>query len=406
MDLISFFQYPAPWPAWLPYALGGTALILSLITLFYLLRPLLRVGSFRAVEAAIPEGTPKVSVIVQTLDTDEAIAPFLDALTAQDYPDFEVILVCETTCDSREVLLEWVSRRYSNVYATFIPPEAHHLSKRKLSLTLGIKAAKGEIVVTTVSNATIPSPQWLRELVAPICNSPATDVALGYSALNYAEMRGWGRWYREFNSLLTNASWLGRAIGGDPFRGDGYNLAFRRHIFFDHKGYAKSIFMHCGDDDLFINEIADGTNTAVVLSPLSNLKINWGDASKRIWRARKDQYNFTSRWLPRAPFTISGWLSAMQWLVSIAAIGAILTGIGAIPALTEGIIPVAMGAFILIAFWQTEILIYRRAAKKMQATRLWWALPLFMLLRAPLNTLFKLRHHRSSRRNFTWERRR
>ncbi len=398
MDFNSLFHYPTPWPEWLPYSLAGAALLLTLITLLWLLRPLLRVGSFRNQETAAA-ATPKVSVIVQTLDTDETIVPFLDALTAQEYPDFEVILVCETTSDSREVLLEWVKNRYNNVYATFIPPEAHHLSKRKLSLTLGIKAAKGDIVVTTVSNAEIPSTQWLSELVAPICNDGSVDVSLGYSALNYKEMRGWGRWYREFNALMTNSSWLGRAIDGNPYRGDGYNLAFRRELFFAHKGYSKSIFLHCGDDDLFINEVADGANTRVVLSPETILKTNWGDSSKRIWRSRKDQYNFTARWLPKAPFVISGWVSAMQWVITLAALAGVLTGIaGVYGAIASGVV--------LVAFWQTEILLYRRAAKKMEATRLWMALPLFMLLRGPLNSLFRLRHLRSTRRNFTWERRR
>ena len=42
-----------------------------------------------------------------------------------------------------------------------------------------------------------------------------------------------------------------------------------------------------------------------------------GDASKRMWSTRKEQYEFTSRWLPRKPFLRAGAMSAIQWLVTL-----------------------------------------------------------------------------------------
>ena len=115
---------------------------------------------------------------------------YLETLCAQDYPDFEVIVVCEATAESIEMLSERVSRRFKNVYVTFIPPGSHNLSRRKLALTLGMKAAKGELVVTTVANASIPSARWLSILLAPLCAHGPVEVSLGYSHTDFSQMHG------------------------------------------------------------------------------------------------------------------------------------------------------------------------------------------------------------------------
>ena len=392
----------------LPWLLIAGAAIFSLISLIWLLSPLERVGKHtpQPTEALL---TPKVSVIVYSQASEEELMEYLDTLCAQDYPDYEVIVVCESTAASNEILSESCARRYPNVYVTFIPPGSHNLSRRKLALTLGMKAAKGEVVVTTVSNARIPSDSWLSELIAPFRgeDSESIDISMGYSHMDYRQMSGPGKWYREFNSTLTDAQWIGYALGKHPYRGDGYNLAFRRKIFFEHKGYSQSIYLHPGDDDIFINEVATDSNTAMVLSPESILSIEWGDASIRMWRARKEQYGSTARWLPRAPFRKAGITSFTQWavfLLCIAATGYSLLGLlSPEPTVTPlDISCIATALSMLNIFWLQEILIYRRAAAKLEATKLWWALPLFWLAKPVLNLIFLIRYRRHRRLNFTW----
>ncbi len=381
----------------LPWIIIGIALILILFTLYYLLEPLRAIGRHTYAMAQDERiSLPKASVIVYSSADEENLMEFLDQLSSQDYPDFEVIVVCDTNAETTSALSDICESRYSNVYLTFIPPGSHNLSRRKLALTLGMKAAKGEVVVTTISNARIPSATWLSEMLIPFSDRN-TDVVLGYSHMNFRQMKGAGKWYREFISLLSDAQWIGFALNQHPYRGDGFNLAFRRKLFFDHKGYSKTIYLHSGDDDLFINEIATPTNTKMVLSPETILNVNWGSASKRIWRTRKDQYDFTSHWLPREPFIRAGFSSAMQWLIPLCCIGGGIVG-------WPSIFP-AIAAFILvIIFFQYEIFIYRKSASKMEATRLWWALPIFWLLKPIGNGIFRIRHRSARKKNFTWQR--
>lgn len=391
------------------WILTGIALMLSILTIVWLERPLIRVGSYKQHDDVAPEmPTPKVSVIVYSQVQEEELMAYLDVLKNQNYPDFEVVVVCESTAESNEILSESCTRRFNNVYVTFIPPGSHNLSRRKLALTLGMKAAKGDIVVTTTANAEIHSCSWLSKLIAPFRgeNADITEVSLGYSHLDYSQMKGWGKWYREFVTILTNAEWIGYALARKPYRGDGNNLAFRRRLFFEHKGYSQSMYLHSGDDDIFIHEIATPENTVMVLDREAILSIGWGESSKRMWRTRKEQYDFTSHWLPQKPFLRAGAISTMQWIilllyVAVGIIGYVLVGnrydISAyIPAII---------AFCLLGFFQlAEIIIYRRAAEKMEATRLWWVLPIFRLLKPILNKVFSFRHRRTRRWNYTWTR--
>lgn len=380
--------------------------------LMMLFRPFLRVGKYRPRElddeTPFPAAVPKASVIVYTsFDDDSELIEYLDNLSVQDYPDFEVIVVCESTASGVESLTEKCSTRYNNVYITFIPPGSHNVSRRKLALTLGMKAAKGDVVVTTVSNAIPASNRWLSTLLYPFYapeeaearrNGEAeVEVALGYTHPDYRQMPGAGRWYREFVTLISDVTWIGSALARHPYRGDGYNLAFRRDLFFKHKGYAGSVYLHSGDDDIFIHEVATPENTRMVLHPESILTIHWGEASRRMWTMRKEQYAFTSRWLPRRPFRREAALSACQWLMLV------LGAVTILLAYTHPWLWIAPIVALLI-FWNAEILLYRGAAGTLQATRLWWAVPIFWLLKPILNFFFRLRHHRHRRKNFTWQR--
>ncbi len=393
----------------LPWIFIGIALLLSLLTIFGFERPLLYVGSYREKEEIDNyKRTPKVSVIVYSQVAEEELLNYLSSLCEQDYPDFEVIVVCESTAEGSDMLTESCTRHFKNVYVTFIPPGSHNLSRKKLALTLGMKAAKGDIVITTVANARIHSGSWLSALIAPFRgdNAETVDVSLGYSHFDYSQMKGLGKWYREFVAQLTDAGWIGYAISGNPYRGDGNNLAFRRKLFFEHKGYSQSIYLHSGDDDLFINEIATPENTVMVLEPQSILSTEWGDASKRMWRARKEQYDFTSHWLPRGAFLKAGAASATRWVILLMCIAAGLTGYIFSEKQNDinSFIPAIAAIGLLLIFQLSEILIYRKAAEKMKATRLWWALPIFRLARPVLNFLFRLRHRRHRRYNYTWMR--
>lgn len=377
--------------------------ILSLIGALWSLVPWYRTGRLRSAhedpdpeeEVAEETGLPSLSVVVFSEGNQEEIDTCVETLSEQDYNHLQIVIVCRATAESRELLVG----RYSgmpNVYVTFIPPGMHNVSERKMAITVGLKAAIGDVVLTTASNIRPSSSQWLRQMARPFVNSEV-EMVLGYSHMDFKELQGPGRWYRQFDSTTVAAQWIGYALAGRPYRGDGYNLAFRKRTFFEHKGYASNIFLHYGDDDLFVNEVATGRNCRVCLTPGSIVTTEWGRSAKRVWTQTKARYRFTSRWLPSAPYARAGFLSLMNWILPLSGVGAALTAW-----------PVYWPAIFCGVCWMTlqgvQITIYQRMASVLDATRLWFAIPPFMILHPVLNFIFNLKTKSLRKVNYTWQR--
>ncbi|MCM1369004.1 MAG: glycosyltransferase [Candidatus Amulumruptor caecigallinarius] len=363
------------------------------------LRPLWKVVGTRNNESRPTPSGPKASIVVYTRLDEERIERFINCMSLQDYSDFEVIMICEATAERTEAMAEKFAGAIPNLYFTFIPPGSHNLSRRKLATTIGVKAAKGDVIVTTISNA-VCSPSWLSNMMAPFAGpgGEEVEVVLGTSRIKFSDYKGPGKWYRQFDETLSTCRWAGYALAGSPYRGDGYNLAFRRKTFFEHKGYAETINLHNGDDDLFVYEISDSGNTRVVLADEGIVTTEWGDDANRVWDIRKAGYDFTARWLPHVPFLAASLLSACQWLVPALCVAAAWIA-------RPSYIAVAVALVITLTFWGMEIFAYRKAASVLGAVKLWWAVVPFWLWRPLGNMFFRYDHLHSRKKNFTWIRR-
>lgn len=255
---------------------------------------------------------PKISIVAYAMRNEHDLPGYLDRLLQQDYPDFEVILVCDASAEATAMLSERFEN-LPNLHITFIPPGSHSLSRRKLAQTVGIKAASGDVVIFTATSALPLSEKWLRYMAAPFADRE-TAAALGFIRRNPRELSGAGRAYRIFDYTLSSVQWIAAALTGHPFRSCGFNLALRRHVFFDVKGYASSITLMDGDDDIFIRRVAEHGACQPVIARDAFLECNWGARADNLHADLKDRWNFTRRFLPRAPFLQAGLTSAAQWL--------------------------------------------------------------------------------------------
>lgn len=353
---------------------------------------------------------PKMSVVAYALRDEENLDGYIDTLISQDYPDFEVILVCDASAEATAMLSERFEHT-ENLHVTFIPPGSHNLSRRKLAQTIGIKAASGEVVLTTATSVIPVSDQWLRSIAEPFADHEV-DVVCGYVHPQIEDYKGPSKWYRQMDNVITSAQWMDRAIAGTPYRGDGYNLAFRRHLFFDHKGYASSLTLVDGDDDIFIHDITGRGRGRLVLNPESFVNTRWGEDASRMYVDFKDRYNFTRKYLPKAPFLQTSLLECLTWLSAAALAYAIYLLIETCGYFSDAQVAVdttslAMGVagiMIILGFWLCEIFSYRRLAARLKAVRLFWAVVPFILWRPIGNFLFFLNHYPTRKRHYTWVR--
>ncbi|MCC8112804.1 MAG: glycosyltransferase [Bacteroidales bacterium] len=249
---------PLAWALW-----GAAALCLIYINTVYCSR-IRRVRRIKAqCDAAEPTPAdaapwPTASVVIYARNESEALERNLPRILRQEYPGrFEVIVVNEGASEETSMVVGALKAVYPNIYLTFTPDGARSLSRKKLALTLGIKAAKGEAVLITQADVNIPSACWLAAMMEPLRN-PDISIVLGYGQAAIPEQRMPGRLTRAFDLGADDAAWISAAGAGKPYRCCGYNLAYRRPIFFENKGFSRSLNLREGDDDIFLTEITTG----------------------------------------------------------------------------------------------------------------------------------------------------
>ena len=220
---------------------------------------------------------PAVSVIVCAHNEYDNLQDYLSILLEQDYPCYEVIVVDDSSEDGSDLLLERWSRQYGNLYHTFVPHGARVLSNKKLALTIGIKAAHYDYLLLTDADCRPESKHWIREMMKGFSNEQ-TELVLGFSP--YFEKKGLLNHIIGYDTLFNGLQYMGMARAGKPYMGVGRNLAYKRETFFSVGGFKGLLGNRAGDDDLFVNRIANAANTVVVNNPNS---IVWS-VPKTTWR--------------------------------------------------------------------------------------------------------------------------
>jgi glycosyltransferase involved in cell wall biosynthesis len=212
--------------------------------------------------SVIPAPGPGVSVIVCAHDEEKNIKELIPILLAQEYHEFEIIVV-EDRCNdgTYDYLLEAVKadERLRMVRVTHLPP---HINGKKFALTLGIKAATFDWVLLTDADCR-PGPKWIASMAALFHDK--NEIVIGYSP--YEKEQGYLNSFIRFESLMTGIQFISWALMGRPYMGVGRNLGYKKGLFLSKKGFNKHLGVMGGDDDLFVNEHATNSNVGVCLGP-------------------------------------------------------------------------------------------------------------------------------------------
>ncbi|MEE2699817.1 MAG: glycosyltransferase [Bacteroidota bacterium] len=236
----------------------------------------------------------RISIIICAKNEAENLTQFLPKVLEQKYENFEVILVDDQSKDNTEYVLKEIKRKYFNLRVVKIE---HHVNSRvgkKFALTLGIKAAKYEYLLLTDADCVPVSENWLSEMVSNFSNEK--QIVLGYGA--YKKEKGLLNKMIRFDAFSVAMQYFSYALAGIPYMGVGRNLAYKKSVFFDNKGFASHIHMPSGDDDLFVQEVANKQNVVVEISAdshsISETKQGWKEwfFQRRRHMTTSEKYNF------------------------------------------------------------------------------------------------------------------
>lgn len=203
-----------------------------------------------------------VSVIICARNENENLKKFLPLILEQKYPNFEVVVVNDCSTDESAVTLYNFAKQYPHLYYTNIPADRKFEHSKKLALTIGIKAAKNDWILLTDADCKPDSAYWLNKMQRNFTDD--TDFVLGYSG--YLKESKLVNYLIRFDTVSIAVQYIGFALAGIPYMGVGRNLAYRKKVFFDNKGFARHNHIVSGDDDLFVNQNAKGSRTKVELN--------------------------------------------------------------------------------------------------------------------------------------------
>lgn len=346
----------------------------------------------RAVKAEKEEGDlPPVSVVVYTSDDTESLAKTLPRIMQQDYPQFQVVVADDGVYDNTKDFMLEATLKYPNLHYTSVPTGTRNLSRRKLALTLGIKAAKYDYIVTTADNCYPAGNQWLRNMMRNF--TPSIDVVIGASNYNFEDDNARGKRTRAYDVVFSKVQYLSAALHGKPYRGDGNNLAYRKESFFSEKGYSRTLNLQNGDDDIFINEIANNENTAVELSPESCMTVKHYDV-KKAYRNEKLRYGFTLSYLKTFAKYSTSIITAFRWLIIPAFVAVVLFS-------GWNILPIIAAVVLIVALKVNDMVMFRKASAALNGRKLLFSIP-YLVMKRPFVTLYyKLLTHKQRRANYT-----
>ena len=332
---------------------------------------------------------PRITVLVLANNNAQALDANLSIILTQDYaPGYEVIVVGEKGDLPTEAVVEQYAHR-GHLYATYIPHRSLFMSKSKLAVALGVKAAHNEWIVMVNAECRPQSDVWLKTLASRMDSD--ANLVMGYS--NYdSEARG----YYRFARLRTMCYMLRRAVGSVAYRTNGTNIAFRRSEFIAQEGYRGNLQLVNGEYDFIINKYAQPGQTRVVTG--EDAWIREDSPTSKQWHDRDICYAHIRKFLSRstAPRTLFNFDMTMMYANYAALVASIV-----LSAVSQRWILLAVAALYLVLTIVLRSLIARKVYVKFGEEIPAWRTVFYELSIVWRHLSTKIRYSRADQYDFT-----
>ncbi|MEZ5083607.1 MAG: glycosyltransferase [Bacteroidales bacterium] len=200
-----------------------------------------------------------VSVVISAKNEFTNLKKNLPLILNQTYRRFEVVVVNDVSDDETIFLLEDLAREYKHLSVVNLHQDLNFFKGKKFPLALGIKSAKYENLLLTDADCTPGSELWIETMVWQFDRE--IQIVLGYGKHN--ESTGFLNRIIRYETAFTALQYFSLALLGLPYMGVGRNLAYKKTLFLQTKGFISHYNVSSGDDDLFINKVANKKNTAI-----------------------------------------------------------------------------------------------------------------------------------------------
>ena len=210
-------------------------------------------------DAAASLPLPPVTILITAHDNLPELERNLHTFLEQKYPaDYQVVVVCQSSDGETIDFLKRQSSENPHLYYTFIPESSRYMSRKKLQITVGVKAAKYEWILLTEPACMACSEDWLACMTRQ-CQEP-NHLVLGYVTTEES-----CKSVRRFDMIRKAYYLLRRAQRSYGYRTNMPNVIFRKSDFMREQGYQGNLEYVRGEYDFLVNKYAAYGDTAVEL---------------------------------------------------------------------------------------------------------------------------------------------
>lgn len=305
-----------------------------------------------------------ISVIIAARNERENLTKNLPLILNQEYLDFEVVVINDGSWDGTKDFLKELALSYANLKVVNVELNEKFQRGKKFALTMGIKAATHEYLLFTDADCTPMSKQWIASMASHIQNK---EVVLGNSPL-LVQNTPLGSMVN-YETFHTAIQYLGYANRGIPYMGVGRNLGYTKSLFFQNKGFASHQHILSGDDDLFVQEVAQKNNTAICLVADSFTTSN-GPKNLSSWLKQKTRHLSTGKLYTGKFKILLGLYSVLQLLVYIVSIMLII----AYPHIWY------LGLSLLVFKWLAQWVVMYGPSQRLGYKKVGYAIPYYDIL--------------------------
>jgi glycosyltransferase involved in cell wall biosynthesis len=262
-------------------------IIISCFVLFFIIQAVyycavfIRVAFYRAKSTNLSDLSQEgISVVICAHNESEKLEKLLPKILKQGHPAFEVIVVNHRSTDDSADVLNLLKLTYDNLIIRTIELDEIFTHNNAMAWGIGIKAAQYEWIVLTDINCYPENENWLMALRQNF--GKKIDIVLSYTRIQRHKLV-------RADNFFDALSYLSKACAGKPYAGSGSNIAFRKDLFFNNRGFHPQLKLHDKADRIFANTVCKKANTSVDLGFESVNRSSLRLSFKEWMRKRRDE---------------------------------------------------------------------------------------------------------------------
>lgn len=206
---------------------------------------------------------PRMAIVVVSHEQAGELEKNLPYFLGQHYGRFEVVVVDMASTDYTTDVIKRLEKEHPRLRHTFVPESARHVERRKLAVTLGIRAARAEWVVVVEADCAPASQNWLATLATRCTES--NDLVLAYS--NYEDDGSFASRFAIYERLRRQFVNLQAIRNCRAIDAESVNICYRKEFFLQMNGFSNSLTLPFGEEALFVDAYAKSRRIAFAMKP-------------------------------------------------------------------------------------------------------------------------------------------